>query len=117
MDGSALILKLAVAAIVATAFHPALEAGAVDGQRIVIEIRSLKFLPGNQPVRAGHVVVWRNRDIVPHTATAKDDSWDSGLIESGGEWETMITDDMTQTYYCRFHPSMTATLGIEPKSL
>ncbi len=47
-----------------------------------------------------------------HTATAKDDSWDSGLIEAGGEWETMITDEM---YYCRFHPSMIAAFNIEPE--
>jgi len=118
MDGIALIQKLAVAAIVATAFlHSDLRADAADGQRIVIEIRSLKFLPGSQPISPGDVVVWRNMDIVPHTATAKDSSWDSGLIGPGEEWETMITAEMTQAYYCRFHPSMTATLGIKPKSL
>lgn len=118
MNGSALVLKLAVAAIVATAaYDPDLKVNAADGQRIVVEIRSLEFLPGSQPIKPGDVVVWRNMDIVPHTATAKDDSWDSGLIEAGGEWETVITDEMTQAYYCRFHPSMTATLGIEPKSL
>jgi plastocyanin len=118
MDGSALILKLAVAAIVVTAsFHPALRVNAADGQRIVIEIRSLKFLPSSQAVRPGDVVVWRNMDIVPHTVTAKDSSWDSGLIGAGEEWETMISGDMANAYYCRFHPSMTATLSINPKPL
>ena len=114
MHGSALVLKLVVAAIVATtAVHPGLEIKAAEGQRIVIEIRGLKFLPGSQAIRPGDVVVWKNMDIVPHTATAKDDSWDSGLIEAGGEWETMITEEMTKAYYCQYHPSMVATLNIE----
>jgi hypothetical protein len=52
---------------------------------------------------------------VPYTATAQEDGWDSGLIEAGGEWETMVTDKMTQAYYCGVHPSMIATLNIEPE--
>ena len=79
----------------------------------VFEIRSFEFRLETPVVKPGDVIVWVNKDIVPHTATAKDGSWDSGLIESGGEWQMVVTDDMAQAYYCRFHPSMTAELEIE----
>ena len=116
MIGSVQNWKLVVAAIAATiAFYPGLEANAVAGQPIVVEIRSFKFLSEDPAVSPGDVVVWRNMDIVPHTVTAKDDSWDSGLIEAGGEWQTVVSADMVANYYCRFHPSMVATLKIKPK--
>ena len=108
-------LKLVVAAIAATTLcHPALEAAA-DGQRLVVEIRGFEFIPDAPALSPGDVVLWRNRDLVPHTVTAEDRSWDSGLIEAGGEWEITITDDMIWTYYCRFHPSMIATINISPE--
>ena len=116
MSGSALVLRLVVAAFAATTvLHASLEAEAATGQRIVIEIRGLEFLPEGLAVSPGDVVVWKNMDIVPHTVTANDDSWDSGLIETGGQWEVTITDDMIDPYYCRFHPSMIATLNNQPK--
>ena len=39
-------------------------------QRHVVEIRGMAFHPEVLEVRRGDTVVWINRDIVPHTATA-----------------------------------------------
>ena len=63
-------------------------------------------------VKPGDVIVWVNKDVVPHTVSAKDGSWDSGLIKSGGAWETVVDDDTFQAYFCKFHPSMVAGLDI-----
>jgi len=113
MSGRTSGLKLVVAALAATtAFHWNYGAGAADGRTIVVEIRDFAFVPEIPTVSPGDIVVWRNLDIVPHTATADDESWDSGLIEANGEWSLTITDDMGETYYCRFHPSMVAGLEI-----
>ena len=112
--GLSLVPRLIVAAIATTiAFHPGLQLKAANGQRIVIEIRGFKFFPEVPDVSAGDVVVWKNTDIVPHTVTAKDDSWDSRRIESGGEWKIVITEAMVRDYYCRFHPTMIASLNLE----
>lgn len=114
MSRSALVLNLIVAALAATiAFHPGSEATAAESRTIVIEISGFTFLPESPDVRPGDVVVWKNMDIVPHTATAKDESWDSGSIESGGAWEMTIADELIESYFCRFHPSMVAALAIE----
>ena len=88
-------LKLIVAAIAAMiAFHPATRSDAAEGRRIVIEIQKFKFVTPAQKARPGDTVVWVNKDIVPHTATAKDGSWDSGQIEPGGEWRMVVEEEV-----------------------
>ena len=111
MNGLGASVRRTVATIVATVavcLGPAVATGSED--RVVIEIREFEFVPEWPAVSPGDVVVWKNLDIVPHTVTAEDDSWDSGLIEAGGTWEMVVTEDLVLAYYCRFHPSMIAAL-------
>jgi plastocyanin len=108
-----LVIVAALAATFAVPFGPHANAG--EASRIVIEIKALAFAPTLPVVRAGDTVVWRNLDIVPHTATATDGSWDSGEIEAGGEWETVITEKMSMDYFCAFHPSMVAALDVRSR--
>ncbi len=100
----------AFAATVAICLSPA--AVTAGEGRVVIEIRGFEFVAEQPAVSPGDVVVWKNLDIVPHTATSEDDSWDSSLIEAGGTWEMVVTEDMVLAYYCRYHPSMGATLRL-----
>ena len=107
---------LVVAALAATiAFPSGSIARAETPQPIVIEIVKFRFEPQEVTLHPGDIVIWKNRDIVPHTATAKDGGWDSGTIEAGGSWQTVITEDMIGTYFCVFHPSMIASLSIRSK--
>ena len=106
-------IGLIVAAIVATiASFSGLEGKAADGRRIVIEIRQFKFTPNAPIVSPGDVIIWQNKDIVPHTVTATDKSWDSGKINAGGEWQMVIEGDLFERYFCRFHPAMKARLMV-----
>ena len=115
MPKKAIFTTVIVAAIVATiAFFPWFESEAASGRRIVVEIRGFEFVPEMPVVKPGDVIVWVNKDIVPHTATAKDGSWDSGLIKKGGEWQMVVADETSLAYFCLFHPSMVARLNIEP---
>ena len=115
MSKHAILTTAIVAAIAATiAFFPSFESEAASGRRVVIEIRGFEFVAETPAVKPGDVIVWVNKDIVAHTATAKDGSWDSDLIKSGGEWQMVVEDDTFQAYFCRFHPSMIAHLNIEP---
>ena len=79
---------------------------------VVIEIRGFAYLPEDPKVKPGDLVIWINRDIVPHTVTARDESWNSGSIETGQEWHMTVEQDTTGRYFCRFHPSMTASITI-----
>lgn len=76
----------------------------------VVDIRQFKFLPKALAVQRGDVIVWVNKDIVPHTATAKDGSWDTGKIDAGGRSRMVVTGDLFRRYLCTYHGSMTGRL-------
>ena len=113
MNALAAVLGRTAAALAAAAVLSLGAAAAAAGQdRVVIEIRDFAFVPERPEISPGDIVVWKNLDIVPHSATASDGSWDSGLIAAGGSWEAVVTEDMALAYYCRYHPSMEATLPL-----
>lgn len=58
----------------------------------------------------GDTVVWTNRDIVPHTATAEDGSWTSPSLKEGESWAMIVETEVSADYLCAFHPAMRASL-------
>ncbi len=95
-----------LAAGLGLALANAATAADVSAKTHIIEISKFKFTPNSLQVRPGDTIKWVNRDIVPHTATAKDKSWDSGTIVNGGSTRLAIKQDLRFSYYCRFHPKM-----------
>lgn len=85
-----------------------LKALAVTSHQVVIS--SLVFAPQQIRARAGDRVTWRNDDIVPHTATASDHSWDTGIIEPGQQVTVEIPAEAGIRYYCLYHPAMTGRI-------
>jgi plastocyanin len=79
----------------------------------IVEITSFRFKPSSLNVRAGDTVTWINQDIAPHTATAENESWDTGQIDKGQQKSVIINDDTPKAYFCRFHPAMKAKLIID----
>ena len=106
----------AVAALSATAlfliFLQSATATQIKPQEHVVEIQDFQFAPNTLQVHPNDTIVWVNRDIVPHTATAKDKSWDTGVIKRGESSTVKITPGIATSYFCRFHPGMKATLEI-----
>lgn len=72
----------------------------------VVEIRNLEFIPAELQVLPGDTVEWVNKDFISHTATANDESWDSGLLNKDDSWKLTVTSDTQTNYFCRFHPNM-----------
>lgn len=85
-------------------------AGAAPATHVVV-IEGLRFVPETLTLRRGDTVVWRNRDLVPHTVTAAG-AFDSGSIAAQASWRRVITRTGTLAYVCTFHPSMKATLQV-----
>ncbi|HMB48325.1 MAG TPA: cupredoxin family copper-binding protein [Afifellaceae bacterium] len=75
-----------------------------------VEIKAFKFVPATLKVSPGDTITWTNRDLVPHTATAHDKSWDTGRIERGKSASITCRQGMATAYFCRFHPAMKAKL-------
>lgn len=70
-----------------------------------VVLRGMKNVPATLVVKAGDTVVWKNEDVVPHTATDKGKSFDSGSIEPGGSWSYVANRKGTYFYYCAYHPN------------
>ncbi|MEX3007265.1 plastocyanin/azurin family copper-binding protein [Hoeflea sp. TYP-13] len=87
-----------------------------ETRKHVVEIRAFKFVPDTISVAPGDRITWINSDIVPHTATASDKSWDTGTIPKGGSKTVTATHGMSAGYFCRFHPMMKAALDIAGNS-
>lgn len=79
-------------------------------QHHIVNIADFAFSPATLSASQGDRVTWINRDIVPHTATANDGSWDTGEIGPGERAVIQLTEGMSAEYFCRFHPSMTAMI-------
>lgn len=77
-----------------------------------VRIAAASFHPEDLKIRAGDSVVWTNDDIVPHTATARDSSWGTGLLNAGQRKEVRFDSAGSVEYFCRLHPSMVATIQI-----
>lgn len=79
---------------------------------IQIVMKAISFSPLEQTVHPGDTVEWKNEDIVAHTATADDGSFDSGLIQSGHSWKMTVRSTTTIGYHCTPHPNMKAKLVV-----
>ncbi|MDQ6628910.1 MAG: cupredoxin family copper-binding protein [Pseudomonadota bacterium] len=111
MSGATRALLLAVAGVAVGL--PMLRSVAADpphSHEVVIE--GLKFLPENIVVHRGDVVVWKNKDFFPHTATASG-AFDSGPIEAGKSWRFVAAKPGTFAYICSLHTTMKGTLRVE----
>ena len=71
-----------------------------------IVIESFAFSPASVTVKVGDEVEWTNNDVVPHTATALDKSWDTGQMNKGESRIVVAAAVGTIEYFCIFHPHM-----------
>ena len=92
----------------------ALDGNAADAaaQTHTVVIEGFKFSPPALTVHSGDRIVWRNKDLVPHTATSHG-VFDSRSIASGSSWTFVARKVGTLPYVCTFHPTMQGSLTVE----
>ena len=78
-----------------------------------VTIAEMRFTPETLSVASGDLIVWVNKDIVPHTATSKDAGFDSKPIEPGASWNVRVKKAGKFGYVCTLHPTMKATLQVK----
>lgn len=82
-------------------------------QTHTVIIRGFRYAPAEVTAKVGDTIVWTNKDIVSHTVTAVDDSFDSGEIKPGKSWKLVTKKAGTHAYHCRPHPNMHGTLVVQ----
>jgi plastocyanin len=74
------------------------------------------YEPREINVTAGATVGFVNAGVAPHTATAVDGSFDTGLVRTGRRAPITFTTAGTFPIYCTIHPDMTATVLVTDAS-
>ena len=69
-------------------------------------IDATSYRPARLAVHRGDTVVWVNKDLIPHTATATSKAFDSKVLAAGASWRLTVTSAGTTDYRCLFHPTM-----------
>lgn len=77
-----------------------------------VDIVEFTYQPDPVVVQAGGKVIWQNQDAAPHTATADDESWDTGTIEKGKIGSETFKEAGTFAYFCEVHPDMRGTVEV-----
>ncbi|HEX8075528.1 MAG TPA: plastocyanin/azurin family copper-binding protein [Thermoleophilaceae bacterium] len=81
-----------------------------------VTIQDFKFVPTSVSVSTGDTVTWTNQGKQPHSATAADGSFDTGLLRKGGSGSFRFTKAGTFSYKCTPHPFMKATVVVSGAS-
>ena len=87
-------------------------AGPAAAATHTVVIEGMQFVPATVTVQRGDTIVWQNKDVVPHTATAQG-RFDSGNIAVGRSWSHAMKKAGSYDYVCTFHPGMKAKVVVQ----
>ena len=87
--------------------------GSAPAATLQITMENLVISPAKTSAKVGDTIEWINKDILAHTATARNGDWDVTMPPK--QTVTLVLKKAgTVDYYCRFHPNMKATLSVAP---
>ena len=70
------------------------------------------FEPAAATIEPGDSVTWTNNGAVPHTVTADNGLFDSGVLDPGESYTVDFDGQGTLAYYCTLHPEMRGSLTV-----
>src|SRR5215210_6652753 len=70
------------------------------------------FDPPQSAVEPGSTITWTNNGDEPHTVTADDGSFDSGMLNPGDSYTVAFDGQGTLTYHCTIHPEMRGSVTV-----
>jgi plastocyanin len=92
-------------AVLLACFCVAASSAPLRAETITVQMVNIAYAPVEISARVGDTIVWTNNDIVAHTSTARDKSFDITVLpKKSGSVVLKKTGDIE--YYCRFHPNM-----------
>jgi plastocyanin len=75
-----------------------------------VTIDATRYQPARLVVHPGDTVVWVNKDLIPHTATAASKAFDSKVLAAGASFRFTVKGKGPIDYRCLFHPTMTGRI-------
>jgi len=92
---------------------PASEPKAVAAASGSVTIADFSFAPATITVSQGDTVTWNNDGPTPHSATANDGSFDTGILKKGQTSSHTFGQAGSFSYFCKPHPFMKATVVVQ----
>lgn len=84
-----------------------------EAARYIVVIQNMAFGKAPAALQVGDTVVWQNKDILQHTATARSGAFDIDL-PPGKEGEVTLKQAGSLDIFCRYHPTMKMRLVVAP---
>jgi methylmalonyl-CoA mutase C-terminal domain/subunit len=81
-----------------------------------VTISDFEFAPASVTVDVGDTVTWTNDGPTPHSATADDGSFDTGIFDAGQSRSHTFDQAGTFAYFCTPHPNMRGTVNVRAAS-
>ena len=89
--------------------RPKARAAASGGVTIV----DFSFSPGTITINVGDTVTWTNNGPTPHSATAPNGAFDTGIFPAGESRSHTFSQAGTFSYICTPHPNMRGTVVVQ----
>ena len=93
-------LSILLLAAFVVLFVPAVVGAQEDSAVVPVSAYDGYFDPADITVPSGTTVVWTNMGEKPHSVTAHDGSFASGLLDPGESYQATFYDPGTYTYQC-----------------
>jgi LPXTG-motif cell wall-anchored protein len=81
-----------------------------------VTISDFEFAPTSVTVDVGDTVTWNNDGPTPHSATADDGDFDTGIFDAGQSRSHTFEQAGTFSYFCTPHPNMRGTITVRAAS-
>jgi plastocyanin len=78
-------------------------------------IEDFSFSPAKIVVKKGTKVTWVNKDEAPHTVTANNGAFDSGVLERGDKFTRTFRKAGKFAYHCEIHPEMMGSVRVKQR--
>lgn len=102
-------VAFAIAALLAAAMIPV--AAAPPARTYTITLDNMKFGAPPPKLHVGDTILWVNRDLFRHSATARDGGFDLDLPPARTV-RLVLKKPGVIAFFCKFHPGMTGRLKV-----
>ncbi|HEV2107516.1 MAG TPA: ferritin-like domain-containing protein [Thermomicrobiales bacterium] len=82
------------------------EDNSAAGETVVVDIKGFRYRPEMVEVAVGGTVTWTNQEVIVHTATADEGSFDSGDLSKGDTFSFTFDEPGEYPYFCEYHDNM-----------
>ncbi len=78
-----------------------------------VAIADFSFAPATITINEGDTVTWTNNGPTPHSATADNGSFDTGIFPAGQSRTHTFNEAGSFSYFCTPHPNMRGTVVVQ----